>query len=191
MQDQEIYVDEGNIKHKRIHKFYPPIPDVPVAFLSDKQKRDRIAKFKEYFKYRLTNLSSAPMYSTPDDLQLMIDDYFDTVAPETIDINKGGKTITIKPYTLTGLIMHIGYNNKTDFYDLQNEPTYARVVKQARTRIEQHYEKLLQSGLSAGPIFALKNMTWTDKTVTDINQTVKEIKIVVNDQQTADKLALL
>ena len=47
-------------------------------------------------------------------------------------------------------------------------------IKNARTRIEQHYEELVQEG-NSGAIFALKNFGWSDKQETEhtINQPIQ------------------
>lgn len=183
-QPDTTQIEEGNKVHLRIHKYYPPLPDCPILMLSDQEKEARVKLFKNYLRYRLTNHSTAPLYSNPDDIQLMVDSYFDTLDPVTIDINKGGKSFTIKPYTITGLCLYLGYESRFSFYDVEKVNGYAHVIKTARQRIENHYENCLMMGAPAGPIFALKNMSWTDKTEQTINQTIREVKIIINDVNT-------
>ena len=67
---------------------------------------------------------------------------------------------------------------------------FTDIVRNARKRVTAHYEQLMQTGASpAGAIFALKNIdNWMDKTVQDVNQTVKEIKVNVDIDETAKNI---
>ena len=55
-----------------------------------------------------------------------------------------------------------------------------------RQRIEGHYEAYLMSSNTVGSIFALKNMGWADRTEQTINQTIREVKVSVNQSDTND-----
>lgn len=108
-----------------------------------------------------------PFYKTSQELQFKIDEYFEKgVATKTIicgpKINR--YEVTIKVPTITGLVLYCGFCNRASFYDMELKPEFANTIKDARTRIEREYEELLQSGLGAGAIFALKNFGWHDKT---------------------------
>lgn len=84
-------------------------------------------------------------YETPEALQIVIDDYFDSHINEE------------KPCTIQGLAIALNlsrqglldYNNKDQFFD---------VVNKARAKICNNVETMLFTGQpAAGPIFWLKN----------------------------------
>jgi hypothetical protein len=153
--------------------------------LSDKEKEARIKQFKNYFEYRSTNLSTAPFYSNPDDLQLMIDAYFNSIEP--VVIKNRGSDITYYPYTITGLVLFCGFCSRQSFYDMEKEKTYAYIIARAKSKIEAHIETMLQNGISpTGNQFWLKNHGWHDKTEQTINQTIREVKVSVNQSDTND-----
>ena len=88
-----------------------------------------------------------PKYESAEQLQVAIDEYFDS-----------NPTLTI-----TGLCLHLGFESRQSFYDLQKVDEFSYTIKKARMRIESAYEELLQTKAFAGAIFALKNFGWTDK----------------------------
>jgi hypothetical protein len=71
----------------------------------------------------------------------------------------------IIPITLTGMIYHIGLGSRLAF-DKYKEygDDYEEVVSRAKLWVESEYEGGLHRGQAAGPIFALKNFGWKDKT---------------------------
>jgi len=87
-------------------------------------------------------------YETPDDLIKAIDEYFE-----------GTK---FDEWTVTGLALVIG--SKQLFQDYQGREGFSDIVKRAKLMIENSYEVSLRSnkGTPTGPIFALKNLGWTD-----------------------------
>ena len=89
-----------------------------------------------------------PLYKTSEELQIKINEFFDS-----------------KPYgkiTITGLVRFLGFCNRQSFYDLESKEEFSYTIKSARNRLEETYEGLLQDGLGAGAIFALKNFGWKD-----------------------------
>lgn len=88
-----------------------------------------------------------PMFTDPQKLNELIEDYFESE----------------DHYTITGLCLHCGFESRQSFYDYEQKPAFAYIVKRARLRIENMYEKSLMGDKVTGPIFALKNMGWTDK----------------------------
>lgn len=70
-----------------------------------------------------------------------------------------------EPITLNGLVLALGLTHKDSFYEYEKYDGFSDSVKRARTFIELEYEKKLVNGQNAaGPIFALKNFGWKDKT---------------------------
>ena len=92
-------------------------------------------------------LGRPPMFTDPQKLNELIEDYFESE----------------DHYTITGLCLHCGFESRQSFYDYEQKPAFAYIVKRARLRIENMYEKSLMGDKVTGPIFALKNMGWTDK----------------------------
>lgn len=87
-------------------------------------------------------------YNNPDELQKRIDEYFDSN----------------EKYTICGLAYDLGFESRQSFYDYEKRDKFSYIIKRARLRIEGYYESLLgKPGGAGGPIFALKNMGWTDK----------------------------
>lgn len=93
-----------------------------------------------------------PIFNSPEELEVQIDKYFNSVDS--------------KP-TITGLALYLGFSTKQSIYDYEKHEEYSYLIKRARLRVENGYEKQLYEGAGSGPIFALKNMGWTDKTEVD------------------------
>lgn len=93
-----------------------------------------------------------PVYDNPSDLQQEIDEYF-TAVQEKGDIHP----------TITGLCYAVGFASRQSFYDYEKREGFSYTIKRARLRIEQYYEQCLTGQYSSGPIFALKNMGWSDR----------------------------
>lgn len=93
------------------------------------------------------------LYSEPEAMQEKIDQYF----AETKNI------------TITGLAFYLGFESRQSFYDYEKKESFTYTIKKARCRVEQYYEENLLSKYATGAIFALKNMDWKDKIVSDQN----------------------
>ena len=122
-----------------------------------------------------------PKYKTSKELQIQIDQYFDLPHES-------------KPVTITGLILYCGFCSRQSFYDLQEKEEFTYTIKKARLRVTNHYEGLLQGNSVAGPIFALKNLGWSDRQ--EIDHTSKgerltPINITVDSSETAKTLKKL
>jgi len=109
-----------------------------------------------------------PVYSSPDELQKKVNEYFNGGANKrTVIVGKGEnkQAIEIQLLTITGLAYFLGFESRQSFYDYEKNERFSYIIKKARLRIEQHYEETLQlqDYSPAGPIFVLKNMDWSDK----------------------------
>lgn len=108
-----------------------------------------------------------PHYENSEELQSKIDEYFEKgVATRKVIIGPATNRTEseIKVPTITGLVLYCGFCDRSSFYKYEEKEEFRHTIKEARGRIAQHYEELLQSGLGAGAIFALKNFGWRDKT---------------------------
>lgn len=108
-----------------------------------------------------------PKYETEDELQEAIDDYFNNgVTKRKVTVGRANNRMVIEvPVpTITGLVLHLGFESRQSFYDLEKQDKFSYTVKRARTFIEKEYEEQLQTTGSTGAIFALKNFGWIDRT---------------------------
>ena len=166
---------------------YPEPPEDFTALTPD-QIKQRVVKLKAYLKHRLLHPTSRAIYPFPFDLQFMIDDYFDNVEPTRLIFKN--KEIEIKYVTISDLMLNVGFYDNSVWFDYSKKEGFTDIVRNARKRVTAHYEQLMQTGASpAGAIFALKNIdNWMDKTVQDVNQTVKQITVNVEASDAAEKI---
>lgn len=103
-----------------------------------------------------------PFYKTPEALQKKIESYFAALPTKTVVV--GAEPVEVPAATITGLALHLGFESRQSFYDYEKKDKFAYTIKRAHLLIENEYEMALLVGRSpAGPIFALKNMGWTDR----------------------------
>jgi len=96
------------------------------------------------------------LYSSPADIQIMVDLYFDdAVAAED-------------PVSIAGLAYALGFVSRQSLYDYERKELYADVIKKARLRVEAYMVKRSIKSNGAGAIFQLKNMGYTDRQVMQI-----------------------
>jgi hypothetical protein len=70
--------------------------------------------------------------------------------------------------TITGLCLSLDFESKDTLYAYKEKEGFSYPIKKAILIVENGYEKALRENNSTGPIFALKNMGWTDKHVHDM-----------------------
>ena len=98
------------------------------------------------------------MYSTPDEMQTVIDKYFED---------------NPKP-TICGLALALGFAQRKSLLNYEGYgEEFCNTIKRAKLKIEDSYEKELRSNHVAGAIFALKNFDWSDRQ--DVNLDSKVI----------------
>jgi hypothetical protein len=114
-----------------------------------------------------------PKYSTSEEMQTMIDQYFEEHQPR-IRTNPDGSPmlskynqpiIELNPPTISGLALYLGFANRTSLYEYEKESEFSDTIKRARSRCEEFVESNGMSGIvpPAMAIFALKNYGWSDK----------------------------
>ncbi len=125
-----------------------------------------------------------PIFSSPDHLQDIIDEYFKTgVKKRTIVTGKipNQQTVEIEQPTITGLCIFLGFESRQSFYDYEQKEEFSYTIKRARLFIEKEYEEMLSIGNTVGAIFALKNFGWIDRTEVrseQVNDTITQVEIV-------------
>ena len=106
------------------------------------------------------------VYKTPEKLEKRINRYFKTEAYATIgSVDKDSGKQKVKKYapTISGLVLYCGFCDRHAFNEYEKRSEFSAVIKRARCRIEQYYERLLQGSTPTGAIFALKNFGWVDE----------------------------
>ncbi len=136
-----------------------------------------------------------PKYKTAVELQKKIDEYFNAIGDKKNILGTGNRGYIHNPkITISGLCYHLGFCSRQSFYDLQEKEEFTYTIKKARLRVFNHYEQMLQGNAVAGPIFALKNLGWSDRQ--EIDHTSKgekltPINITVDSSETAETLKKL
>jgi len=93
-----------------------------------------------------------PMYDTPEQMQEVIDAYFERC-----------KTEKLFP-TMSGLAYELRFTTQA-LRDYEKKDEFLCTVKRAKQFVEMAWEQALLSGKGSGPIFWLKNNAgWKDKT---------------------------
>ena len=87
-------------------------------------------------------------YKTPEEMQLVIDEYFETHDKPTIT----GLALALGFLSRQAIINYEGYSQ--EFHD---------TLKKAKLKVEASYEADLRKPACSGSIFALKNFNWTDR----------------------------
>lgn len=115
-----------------------------------------------------------PVFISPDDLNEKVAEYFEYIKGK---LKEGSEFLPEdaqqwdrkpEPATITGLTLWLGFESRQSFYDYEKNPEFSYAIKRARLQIESEYEKKLSYQSPTGAIFALKNMSWKDKSETDI-----------------------
>jgi len=123
-----------------------------------------------------------PIYSNPEDLQKKVDEYFEYLKGESHieqrqfkdedgTINIFDETVWDRPpehATITGLIIYIGFDSRSTFYEYKDKVEFSHIIKIASLKVEHEYEKAIRADkIPTGAIFALKNMGWSDRQTID------------------------
>ena len=140
-----------------------------------------------------------PKFENIEELQNMIDGYFEECQPEIekdsegniLTTSKGNPIIKWNPPTLTGLALKLGFVSRQSIYDYEKRnDEFSYTIKKARLQCENWVEKGLLSGTipPASAIFTLKNYGWRD--TQDIKLGGDEdfpINITINGIKSTDK----
>ena len=106
-----------------------------------------------------------PKYSTPEEMQAVVDDYFESCWVEKItetENKETGEIITSnvryqnRPYTMAGLAYHLEMTTQ-GVREYGGKDEFSCIVKRAKQKVEMSWEEQLYDGKGSGPIFWLKN----------------------------------
>lgn len=100
--------------------------------------------------YRQPKIGRPRMYETPEEMQVVIDEYFETCDKDN-------------PPTLTALALYLGYVDRQSLYDNENREGFTCTIKKAKSKIAAFAEnQLMTRDKPTGAIFWLKNAGWSD-----------------------------
>lgn len=108
------------------------------------------------------------MFKSPEEMQVLIDLYFDGGANKRKIVTMTGAIVEVPMLTISGLVYFLGFSSRDSFYEYEKKEEFTDILKKARLRIEMNYEELLFDAKCTGAIFALKNLGWEDRSRTDI-----------------------
>lgn len=115
-----------------------------------------------------------PMYKTPEEMQKVIDKYFEDCSGEyividgAVAVDKHGNPIKTKerPLTITGLALALGFTTRQSLLNYEGKPEFVDTIKRAKSKIEQYAEERLydKDGVN-GAKFNLSNnfKGWSEK----------------------------
>ena len=130
-----------------------------------------------------------PMYKTPEEMQKVIDKYFEDCSGEyvvidgCVAVDKYGDPIKTKerPLTITGLALALGFSGRQALLNYEDKEEFMDTIKRAKSRIEQYAEERLfdKDGVN-GAKFNLSNnfKGWREKQEIDSNVTTTGTTVV-------------
>ena len=122
----------------------------------------------------MSQVGRPPKYKDPEELQKKIDAYFKTKDDISIITDEDGKAITdkhgkimfnVKPPSVAGLALYLGYESRQSIYDNGNKEEFSYIIKKARSRCEIWVHDAVCDGIipPAVGIFLLKQFGYSDK----------------------------
>ena len=119
-------------------------------------------------------------YATPEDMQKVIDAYFEDCKGK-LALDSEGQPIVTKlgylyevpprPPTVTGLALALGFTNRVSLLNYQAKPEFVNTVTRAKTRCEDYAEsRLFDKDGANGAKFSLANnfRNWSEKQEIDM-----------------------
>lgn len=113
-----------------------------------------------------------PIFATPEELEDKINAFY----------------VSDPILTITGLAHYLGFESRQSIYDYKEKGQFSYIIKRALLFIESNYEKKLSGTTPTGPIFALKNMGWKDKTETEMSGHIENRQIVYESSPTNEPI---
>jgi len=104
-----------------------------------------------------------PIYESTEEnfkkVSELCDSYFESLSKNPSDFD---------PPLVTGLTLHLGFENKSTLYEYAKKDGFTNSIKRALTRIEMFHELRASAGdKCTGNIFVLKNFNWHDTVKTE------------------------
>lgn len=116
------------------------------------------------------------LYETPEEILAKFEDY------------KKHVEYVRKPMTLSGMRLYLGFNSRQSLLNYQERSAeFFDAIKKVYLEIAEHYEIMGQSGKGGNfPIFALKQMGWTDRREIrheNMSKSIGVVKIMLEDNR--------
>lgn len=112
-------------------------------------------------------VGAPPRYESVEEMQKMIDAYFEDCAGKILldgngdpVLDKYGQPIMygVKPLTVTGLALALGFNSRTTLLNYQGKPEFMNTITRAKAVVERYAEERLYDKDGAnGAKFSLAN----------------------------------
>lgn len=129
------------------------------------------------FALGLTTNGRPPVYEDDKAMVVKINEYFDSLMDDEQEEYS-------KRPTMTGLALYLGFASRQSMYDYVTKDDFSYIITRAQQIIAMSYEEMLLTKVSAGAIFALKNMGWDDKSiVVQTNITPPQIEFTDEDEE--------
>lgn len=112
------------------------------------------------FALGITTNGQPPKYESADEMIAKIDAYFESLLDDEKEEYK-------KRPTITGLALYLGFCSRQSMYDYVKKEDFSYIIKRSQQIVAMSYEEMLLTKVSAGAIFALKNMGWDDKSIVE------------------------
>ncbi len=116
-----------------------------------------------------------PQYKSVVEMQVMIDKYFEECKGHTVE-DKEGNVLTdkngipilidVKPLTITGLALALGFNSRQALLNYEGKAEFNDTIRKAKAKVEEYAEaRLFDRDGSNGAKFALANnfKGWAEK----------------------------
>jgi len=165
-------------RHWRNKKVQPVQPHKKSATATSATAKNATARKPKRTKKNIADapknkVGCPPFYKTVDEMEIVIADYFETCKGQLLKdddgeliFDKKGKPIWVgvKPPTITGLALHLGFNSRQALINYQNKPEFNYAVTRAKARCEEYAEQQLYTRDGArGAEFTLsRNFKWKD-----------------------------
>lgn len=111
-------------------------------------------------------------FKNAKELEKKVDEYFKWGYRKKKMYTADGTEYEVPAITITDLAIFLWFESRQSIYDYASKWDFSYIIKRATLFVEREYEEKLSWNSPTGPIFALKNMGWKDKT--EVEQTVKD-----------------
>lgn len=116
------------------------------------------------------------LYETPEEILAKFEDY----KKHIIEIRE--------PPTLSGMRIYLGFNSRQSILNYQERsPEFFDAIKRVWLELGKHYEIMGQQGKGGNfPIFALKQVGWTDRREVrheNMSKSIGVVKIMLEDNR--------
>jgi hypothetical protein len=138
-----------------------------------------------------------PMYNSAEEIQAKIDEYFESCKGEILYnsegeplIDKNGRVIRIgvRPLTITGLALALGFTSRRALLNYQDKDEFVHTITRAKAKVEQYAEeRLFDKDGANGAKFSLANNFegWKEKREIDAdvkNSVTINVELVDDDE---------